>query len=142
MPRGRFAPSPTGDMHVGTARTALVAWLAARRDGGSFVLRIEDIDQPRVVAGAEERILEDLRWLGLDWDDGPYRQSERLPLYDQALEKLEAGGSVFACYCSRADIALASSAPHGPNAAYPGTCRALTAIQHQLLQGQPCSLRL
>src|SRR5579883_922882 len=68
MSRGRFAPCPSGDLHLGGARTALVAWLAARRDGGEFLLRIEDIDRPRVVPGAEQRILEDLRWLGLDWD--------------------------------------------------------------------------
>jgi glutamyl-tRNA synthetase len=141
MPRGRFAPSPTGDVHLGTARTALVAWLAARRDGGSFVLRIEDIDQPRVIAGAEERMLDDLRWLGLDWDEGPYRQSERLALYDDALAKLESTGLTYACYCSRADVARASSAPHGPNQAYPGTCRGLTPMQRTLLQGQPSSIR-
>jgi glutamyl-tRNA synthetase len=131
--RGRFAPSPTGDVHLGTARTALLAWLAARRAGGAFVMRVEDLDAARVVPGAEARILADLRWLGIDWDEGPdvggaygpYRQSERLPLYREALATLEAEGRLFRCYCSRKDLAAAASAPHageeGPR--YPGTCR-------------------
>src|SRR5438093_6166221 len=134
--RGRFAPSPSGDLHLGGARTALVAWLAARAAGSSFVLRIEDVDRPRVVAATEDRILEDLRWLGLDWDEGPdtggpcgpYRQSERQKLYDQAIEKLEARALLFPCFCSRTDVAGAASAPHGPadeGPAYPGTCRDL-----------------
>src|SRR3954470_12393694 len=116
--RGRFAPSPTGDLHLGGARTALAAWLAARAAGGEFLVRIEDLDRPRVVAGAEEKILEDLRWLGLDWDGEPARQSERLDLYEAALAKLD----TFRCWCSRAE--LAASAPHGDEGPrYPGTCR-------------------
>jgi len=127
MSRGRFAPSPTGDLHLGSARTALVAWLAARRDGGSFVLRIEDLDRPRVVPGAKERIIEDLRWLGLDWDE-TYRQSDRLDLYDQALQRLNVRGLLFPCLCSRADVGRAASAPHADESgpAYPGTCRDLS----------------
>ncbi|MFI5266992.1 MAG: tRNA glutamyl-Q(34) synthetase GluQRS [Chloroflexota bacterium] len=126
VPRGRFAPSPSGDLHLGGARTALVAWLAARRDGGEFLVRIEDVDRPRVAPGAEASILEDLRWLGLDWDREPLRQSERLELYDQALSLLQEQELLFPCFCSRADVAQAASAPHWPAQAYPGTCRDLT----------------
>ncbi len=135
--RGRFAPSPTGDLHLGGARTALVAWLAARAAGGAYVVRVEDLDGPRVVPGAEERILEDLRWLGLDWDEGPdvggphapYRQSLRLARYDAAVERLLADGRAFRCWCSRAEVARAATAPHGPGddgPRYPGTCRERT----------------
>ena len=133
--RGRFAPSPTGDLHLGGARTALAAWLAARAAGGAYLVRVEDLDGPRVVPGAEERILEDLRWLGLDWDEGPdvggphapYRQSLRLARYDAAVERLLAAGHAFRCWCSRAEVARAAAAPHGPaddGPRYPGTCRA------------------
>jgi glutamyl-tRNA synthetase len=137
--RGRFAPSPTGDLHLGTAAAALVAWLAARTAGGALVLRVEDIDEPRVVPGAEARQLADLRWLGLDWDEGPdvggpygpYRQSERLRTYETALARLETRGLVFRCDCSRREIATAASAPHpgdeGPR--YPGTCRTGTSAR-------------
>lgn len=133
--RGRFAPSPTGDLHLGSAATALVTWLAARKAGGELVLRIEDIDHPRVVPGAAERQMEDLRWLGLDWDEGPdvggsrgpYRQSERSDRYREALGALSRRGLTYLCDCSRAEIARAASAPHageeGPR--YPGTCRDL-----------------
>ncbi|MGZ3427253.1 MAG: tRNA glutamyl-Q(34) synthetase GluQRS [Polyangia bacterium] len=133
--RGRFAPSPTGDVHLGTARTALAAWLAARAAGGAYVMRIEDLDGPRTIPGAEERILADLAWLGLDWDEGPdvggphapYRQSLRLARYDAAVEQLLASGRAFRCWCSRAEVARAAAAPHGPaddGPRYPGTCRA------------------
>ena len=130
--RGRFAPSPTGELHLGGASTALCAWLAARAQGGTLLMRVEDIDTPRVRPLAEERIVEDLRWLGLDWDEGPerggraapYRQSERRVLYEAALAELTRQGLTFPCDCSRADIARAGSAPHpgeeGP--IYPGTC--------------------
>jgi glutamyl-tRNA synthetase len=131
--RGRFAPSPTGPMHLGLARTALLGWLRARSLGGTFVLRTEDIDLPRVVKGSAESILADLRWLGLDWDEGPdvggphapYVQSERFGRYEAALEQLHARGLTYACTCSRKEVSLAS-APHGPSefgAPYPGTCR-------------------
>lgn len=131
--RGRFAPSPTGDLHVGSASTALVAWLFARSAGGELALRVEDIDPPRVVAFAERRQLDDLRWLGLDWDEGPdvggpfapYRQSERRALHDAAIAELVSRGETYLCDCSRAEIARVASAPHagdeGPR--YPGTCR-------------------
>lgn len=125
MYRGRFAPSPTGDLHLGSAAAALVAWLSARTAGGALVLRVEDIDGPRIVAGSEARQLDDLRWLGLDWDEGPFRQSERTAHYETALAVLSRQGLVYRCDCSRAEIARVASAPHagdeGPR--YPGTCR-------------------
>lgn len=132
--RGRIAPSPTGMLHVGSARTALVAWLAARHGNGTFVLRVEDLDPPRVVPGAEEAIARDLLWLGLDWDEGPdrsgpygpYRQSERLALYNEALDRLIRAGHVYPCTCTRKEVAAFASAPHGIadlGPRYPGTCR-------------------
>lgn len=132
--RGRFAPSPTGALHVGNARTALLAWLHARAAGGAFVMRVEDLDVGRVRPGIMETQLDELRWLGLDWDEGPdvggghapYIQSRRTEAYDAALRVLAARGVLFACACSRKDIAAAASAPHageeGPR--YPGICRA------------------
>jgi glutamyl-tRNA synthetase len=134
--RGRFAPTPTGPMHLGNARTALLAWLDARAAGGRVAMRVEDLDGPRVRPGLEARILGELRWLGLDWDEGPdvggpnapYRQSERLARYAAALERLRAAGVVYPCFCSRAEIAAATQAPHGPSdegPRYPGTCRDL-----------------
>ncbi|MDG2303539.1 MAG: tRNA glutamyl-Q(34) synthetase GluQRS [Candidatus Binatia bacterium] len=131
--RGRFAPSPTGDLHLGCAATALVTWLAARQAGGRLVLRVEDIDTPRIVRGSIDRQLEDLRWLGLDWDEGPeeggafgpYAQSQRFDRYEAALDDLAARDLLYYCDCSRAEIARVASAPHvgdeGPP--YPGTCR-------------------
>ncbi len=129
--RTRFAPSPTGDLHLGGAFTALAAWWLARTASGTAVLRVEDLDRPRVLPGAEERQLEDLAWLGLDWDEGPsggpyapYHQSARTPHYDAALADLTAQGRTYACDCSRAEIARSASAPHaGEEVAYPGTCR-------------------
>ena len=111
-------------MHLGLARTALVAWLRARSADGALVLRVEDIDAPRVVQGSAESIIEDLSWLGLDWDEGPHLQSERLQLYAAAIQQLRAAGLVYPCTCSRKDIAGLASAPHGDlGASYPGTCR-------------------
>ncbi|HET6440255.1 MAG TPA: tRNA glutamyl-Q(34) synthetase GluQRS [Anaeromyxobacter sp.] len=138
--RGRFAPSPTGSLHLGNARTALLSWLAAREGGGGYVLRIEDLDRPRVRPGAEKAILEDLRWLGLDWDEGPdvggpagpYRQSERLERYAAAMAELRAQGLIYPCFCSRAEVAAAVQAPQGPGdegPRYPGTCRDLPAAE-------------
>jgi len=128
--RGRFAPSPTGDLHLGGARTALVAWLAARAARGTLLLRVEDLDRARAVPEATERILDDLRWLGLGWDEGPFVQSERGALYAAVVERLLAEGRAFECFCSRAEVARAAQAPHGPSddgPRYPGTCRGLTA---------------
>lgn len=121
---GRLAPSPTGAQHIGNARTYLVAWLSARSRGGAVRLRIEDIDSPRIKPGAVEQALDDLRWLGLDWGDEVVTQTERLPLYESALEELKRRELVYPCTCTRGDIAAAASAPHaeheGPS--YPGTC--------------------
>ena len=123
--RTRFAPSPTGKMHFGHARTALVTWLRARQQGGEIVMRIEDIDRPRVVSGAADAICRDHEWLGLDWDEGPTWQSTRDAAYEQALSELGEAGLVYPCTCSRREIAEIASAPHdGEGPRYPGTCRA------------------
>ena len=133
--RGRYAPSPTGSLHLGNLRTALYAWLQARLEDGQFVMRMEDLDLPRVQEGSAEEILSDLQWLGLDWDEGsqvggtlgPYDQSARTALYEEALGRLTDQGLIYKCYCSRRDVREAASAPHGPGGIiYPGTCRALT----------------
>ncbi len=119
--RGRFAPSPSGWLHLGNARTALVAWLRARARGGQFVLRVEDLDGPRTRPEAVLGNLDELRWLGLDWDEGPdvggphapYLQSRRGHLYEAALARLGGAGLLFPCYLSRKDLAEVASAPHG-----------------------------
>ncbi|MCB9651008.1 MAG: tRNA glutamyl-Q(34) synthetase GluQRS [Deltaproteobacteria bacterium] len=131
---GRLAPSPTGRIHLGIARTSLAAWLDARAAGGVLLLRIEDIDTDRCVKGAADDIMRDLEWLGLSWDYGPdtggphapYTQSERTDRYLAALDVLGQQGRTFLCTCSRKEIALTASAPHGPSdegPRYPGTCR-------------------
>ncbi|NNU80774.1 tRNA glutamyl-Q(34) synthetase GluQRS [Halovulum dunhuangense] len=128
----RFAPSPTGPLHLGHAFSALTAWDHARASGGQFLLRIEDIDQSRARPEWEARILDDLHWLGIDWPEPVLRQSTRLPAYRAALADLWARGLIFACSCNRRDIAAALSAPQegaeipmGPDGPiYPGTCRA------------------
>lgn len=133
-PRGRYAPSPTGLLHVGNARTALAAWLSIRARGGAFLWRIEDLDPPRVVEGAADAALQDLRWLGLDWDEGPdvggpyapYRQSERGSMYDAALDALHKAGRLFPCALSRRELSSMASAPHGEQddeAPYPVSAR-------------------
>src|SRR5437588_7738074 len=104
----RLAPSPTGAQHLGNARTYLIAWLSVRSRGGRLVLRIEDIDSPRVKPGAAEQACADLRWLGLDWDEGPIVQTQRLPLYEQALVRLQAQELVYPCTCTRTDIERAA----------------------------------
>ena len=129
--RARYAPSPTGPLHLGNVRTALVAWLHARLSGATLILRMEDLDEPRALPGSADSILDDLRWLGLTWDEGPdvggpcgpYTQSERKALYESALADLQAQGLVYPCRCSRKEILAASSAPHGASPVYPGTCR-------------------
>ena len=132
-PRGRYAPSPTGLIHLGNARTALAAWLSVRSQGGAFVWRLEDLDPPRVVPGMAALQMEDLAWLGLDWDEGPdvggpfapYVQSERSAFYEEALAKLAAAGRLFPCRRSRKDLRSLASAPHGPEggAPYPASFR-------------------
>jgi len=134
-PRGRFAPSPTGEIHLGNASTALVSWLSVRARGGRFVLRVEDLDPRRSRPELVPRILADLAWLGLDWDEGPdrggshgpYEQSSRAGAHRAALDRLIEAGGVYPCFCSRRDVAAAASAPHGPGdePRYPGTCREL-----------------
>ncbi len=130
--RGRFAPSPTGRLHLGNARTALLAWLQARAAGGRFLLRIEDLDRARSRADHLDDLLRDLEYLGLTWDEEPIFQSRRDDAYREAIALLSAMGRIYPCFCSRAEIARAASAPHdatddGPR--YPGTC-ALLAPEH------------
>ena len=146
----RFAPSPTGFLHLGHARAALLAWRAARAAGGRFLLRLEDIDPGRCRAEFAAAVLQDLAWLGLDWD-GPVRvQSEHLAAYRAVLDGLAARGLVYPCFCTRADIARevagSAAAPHGPDGAprYPGTCRRLPPARRAALlrAGTPHALRL
>ena len=128
---GRLAPSPTGAQHVGNARTYLAAWLSARSRGGRVLLRIEDVDGPRIKKGADRQAVEDLLWLGLDYDGQPVVQAPRLALYEAALERLKADERVYPCTCTRADVERAASAPHleheGP--VYPGTCAGRRAAE-------------
>jgi len=138
---GRYAPSPSGDLHVGNLRTALLAWLWARRTRRDFLMRIEDLD--RVRPGAEQRQLDDLRAIGLDWDGTPVRQSERLDLYAAAITRLRDEGRVYECFCTRREILEAPTAPHHPPGAYPGTCRDLTEAERiQRRTERPAALRL
>ena len=125
-PRGRWAPTPSGLLHVGSGRTALLTWLSIRQAGGTLVWRLEDLDPPRTVPGTAEAAMEDLAWLGLDWDEGPdlggavgpYRQSERSEIYQRALRRLATGGRLFPCRRSRKELKGLATAPHG--AAYGG----------------------
>ncbi|WP_338770675.1 tRNA glutamyl-Q(34) synthetase GluQRS [Nocardia vulneris] len=139
---GRYAPSPSGDLHVGNLRTALLAWAFARSTGRGFLIRVEDLD--RVRPGAEQRQLADLAAIGLDWDGPVVRQSERLPLYQAAIDRLTAAGRTYECFCTRREIQQAVTAPHGPMGAYPGTCRTLTAQARAafLAEGRSAALRL
>jgi glutamyl-tRNA synthetase len=143
---GRFAPSPTGLLHVGNLRTALLAWLFARSAGARFLMRVEDLDRSRVRPGIEERQLADLRAIGLDWDGTIVRQSERMGLYEEAVARLDDEGLLYPCYCTRKEIRAAVSAPHGIPAAdcYPGTCRTLTEAERadREAAGRPPALRV
>ena len=133
---GRFAPSPSGRIHLGNILCCLLAWLSARQKGGRVILRIEDLDIARCPRRYGEQMCRDIQWLGLDWDEGPviggpsgpYEQSRRTALYQAALRRLEAQGLVYPCFCTRAEL-HAASAPHTSdgNVVYPGTCRGLTA---------------
>ena len=144
----RFAPSPTGRLHLGHAYSALLAHDYARSRGGTFLLRIEDIDPGRVRPEFVDGIIQDLGWLGLHWDGEILFQSDRLPLYAAALERLEEAGLVFPCFCTRsaiaAEIAASASAPHGPDGRlYPGTCRRLPAEERERRQAsEPHAWRL
>lgn len=140
--RGRLAPSPTGLLHMGNAWAFLLAWLAARTAGGGVVLRMEDIDPDRSRTEYAAGIMEDLRWLGLDWDEGPdmggpcapYAQQQRLPLYETALMRLNAAGVVYPCFCTRKELRGLAGAPHVGDigAPYPGSCRDLTPEQRTM----------
>jgi glutamyl-tRNA synthetase len=140
--KGRYAPSPTGPLHLGNLRTALLAWLFARSAGSEFLMRIEDLDAGRVRPEHEAGQLADLRAIGLDWDGDVVRQSQRSELYAAALERLD----TYPCYCTRAEIREAASAPHGalPEGAYPGTCRELSASERaeREVSGRPPALRV
>ena len=141
MSSGRFAPSPSGDLHIGNLRTALLAWLFARSTGRAFLMRVEDLD--RVRPGAEEQQLDDLRSLGIDWDGDIVRQSDRRALYDDAIDRLTDEGLVYPCFCTRREILDAPSAPHTPPGSYPGTCRELTDAERSRRSAErPAALRL
>ncbi|MEZ5142933.1 MAG: tRNA glutamyl-Q(34) synthetase GluQRS [Acidimicrobiales bacterium] len=131
MAVGRFAPSPTGPLHLGNLRTALLAWLFARAAGSRFVVRVEDLDPVAARPEIERSQLADLAALGLDWDGEVVHQSERHDRYAAALDRLAAADLVYPCYCTRREVAEAAAAPHGalPEGAYPGTCRVLGVAQ-------------
>src|SRR4051794_9775413 len=150
-PTGRLAPSPTGGLHLGHARTFLIAWLSARSRGGRMIYRVEDLDATRARLPAIEEALVDLGWLGLDWDEGPdrggpshpYVQSWRKSAYETSLERLKSADLVYPCTCTRSDIERAASAPHpedeGPT--YPGTCSGRTAADAEGLGDRPFAWR-
>jgi glutamyl-tRNA synthetase len=138
---GRFAPSPSGELHVGNLRTAILAWLFARSTSRRFLMRVEDLDRAR--AGAEAEQLRDLAAIGVDWDGDIVRQTDRGPLYAAAIDRLSAAGMTYECFCTRREIQEAPSAPHAPQGAYPGTCRNLTeAEREQKRTARPAALRL
>ena len=144
MATGRFAPSPTGDLHVGNLRTALLAWLFARSAGSGFRMRVEDLDPADARPEHEARQLADLAAIGIDWDLPVVRQSERRAAHDAAVAQLVAQGRTYECWCTRREIREAAAAPHGVPGAYPGTCRDLTADQRaaRAESGRPPALRL
>lgn len=148
MGAGRYAPSPSGDLHFGNLRTAVLAWLFARSTGRQFLMRVEDIDTQRSSLESAQRQLGDLAALGLDWDGEVVYQSQRFPRYDAVIADLADRGLVYECYCSRKDIQRASSAPHAAPGSYPGTCRDLTQTQREARraelqeQGRVPALRL
>jgi glutamyl-tRNA synthetase len=141
----RFAPSPTGALHLGNARTFLATWLLARQRGWRVLLRIEDLDGPRVRTGAADAVIDDLRWLGLDWDEGPVLQSTRSAAHAAAVQRLLAGGHAYPCVCTRREVDAAASAPHAEDGAsvYPGTCRGrfATVAEATAFAGRPPAIR-
>lgn len=143
-PRGRFAPSPTGSLHLGNLRTALLSWLQARSSGGSWIVRMEDLDRATSSADHEARQLADLAALGLVPDEQVVRQSDRFDLHRQAIARLAAIDRVYECFCTRREIREAAQAPHGDEVPYPQTCRALTAARRTALlaEGRRPALRL
>ncbi|EGD54819.1 tRNA glutamyl-Q(34) synthetase GluQRS [Gordonia neofelifaecis] len=140
-PAGRFAPSPSGDLHIGNLRTAVLAWLFARATDRGFLIRMEDLD--RVRPGADVRQLDDLKALGLDWDEPLIRQSDRLDAYRAVVAEMVDAGTTFECFCTRREILDAPSAPHAPQGAYPGTCRDLTEAERNRRRAErPAAIRL
>lgn len=138
---GRFAPSPSGELHVGNLRTAILAWLFARSSGREFLLRVEDLDRAR--AGAEAEQLRDLEAIGVTWDRGVVRQTARGVLYAEAIARLQHAGLTYECFCTRREIQEAPSAPHAPQGAYPGTCRNLDAAELEFRRAtRPAAVRL
>ena len=138
---GRFAPSPSGELHVGNLRTAILAWLFARSTGRRFLMRVEDLDRAR--AGAEAEQLRDLAAIGITWDGGIVRQTAREHLYTEAIAGLTAAGLTYECFCTRREIQEAPSAPHAPQGAYPGTCRNLSAADRAAKHAvRPSAVRL
>ncbi|MET1087823.1 MAG: tRNA glutamyl-Q(34) synthetase GluQRS [Arthrobacter sp.] len=140
-PAGRFAPSPSGELHVGNLRTAMLAWLFARSTGRDFLLRVEDLDRAR--AGAEAEQLRDLAAIGITWDGAVVRQTDRGAVYDEAIGLLTAAGLTYECFCTRREIQEAPSAPHAPQGAYPGTCRNLDRAELGFRRStRPAAIRL
>jgi glutamyl-tRNA synthetase len=140
-PAGRFAPSPSGELHVGNLRTAILAWLFARSTGRDFLLRVEDLDRAR--AGAEAEQLRDLAAIGVTWDGAVVRQTDRGAVYDDAIGRLRDAGLTYECFCTRREIQEAPSAPHAPQGAYPGTCRNLDPAELEIKRStRPAAIRL
>src|SRR5271166_3823355 len=143
--RLRFAPSPTGYLHVGGARTALFNWLLARHHRGTLVLRIEDTDFERSTPEMVEGILDGLRWLGIDWDEGPYFQSQRMELYQAAAQRLVEAGAAYYCFCTKEKLEQrrVQAQSEGRDPQYDGTCRTLTAAEARLRRdaGESCAIR-
>ncbi|WP_309107442.1 tRNA glutamyl-Q(34) synthetase GluQRS [Arthrobacter sp.] len=138
---GRFAPSPSGQLHVGNLRTAILAWMFAWSTGRQFLVRVENLDRAR--AGAEEEQLRDLAAIGVRWDGAVVRQTEREPIYADAIARLTAAGLTYECFCTRREIQEAPSAPHAPQGAYPGTCRYLSPAEVEFRRSsRPAAIRL
>jgi glutamyl-tRNA synthetase len=141
----RLAPSPTGALHLGNARTFLANWLLARQNGWRVMLRIEDLDGPRIKPNSVQELITDLHWIGIDWDEGPVFQSSRLPIYTGAVDQLMRLGLAYACCCTRKEVESAASAPHAEDGAavYPGTCRGrfASATQAAAFAGRPPAIR-
>lgn len=141
---GRFAPSPSADLHIGNLRTAVLAWLFARSTGRRFLMRVEDLDD-RTFSDIAERQLADLAAIGITWDGPATRQTEHAQRYNSVVDTLREQGLLFECFCTRRDIAQAPRAPHAPEGAYPGTCRDLTDAERESRReetGRPPALRL
>ena len=140
-PAGRFAPSPSGELHVGNLRTAMLAWLFARSTGRDFLLRVEDLDRAR--AGAEAKQLRDLAAIGITWDGAVVRQTDRRDVYNEVIRRLTDAGLTYECFCTRREIQEAPSAPHAPQGAYPGTCRNLDPAELEFKRStRPAAIRL